>query len=62
MTKNESSKIYTAGAKMSNWLFNMGQSEEFRKYSHMMREMVEEWDNNKKPLLLMTIDKRRKKS
>ena len=61
MTKAEANKIHIAGQKMSNFLYNLGQSDEFKKYSQMMREMVKEWDDNKLPLAITAVGKKRMK-
>ena len=53
MTKKESEDIYIAAEQMSNWLFNMKYSEDMKKYSFVMKEMVDKWDANKEPLSKM---------
>lgn len=62
MTKKEADIIYIAAQKMSNWLYNLSQKEEFKKYSAAMREMVQEWDDNKIPLAKASMTKKRQSS
>lgn len=61
MTKKEAEIVYIAGQKMSNWLYNLSQSDLLVKYKDQMEEMVRVWDSTKKPLNLMTVTRRRKK-
>jgi len=42
--KIDAEKVRIAGQKMSNWLFNLYQSDEFKKHKETMRELVAEWD------------------
>jgi hypothetical protein len=49
--KLDAEKVRIAGLKMSNWLYNIGQSDRFTSVEKKaMREMVDEWDRESKLL------------
>jgi len=53
--QQEIERAYIAAQKMSNWLYNMAQREDFKSLSSQMREMVDEWDNAKSSIALKTV-------
>jgi len=44
LTKAEAEAVRIAGMKMSNWLYNMRQTDPCRDHAISMGEMVHEWD------------------
>ncbi len=61
MTREEILKIeqaYIAAQKMSNWLYNMGQSD--AKHGEDMLAMVREWDDTKTAISLLIVPRKRK--